>query len=155
MSEERSEGPRRLALILGLAVVFLILSGSFTCPTRLLLGVPCPGCGMTRATWALLHLDLSEALALHPLSPLLVPLFAWIVGRALLVEAGWLKRERVDPLTRAPRGFWIVLLVLVLGVWLVRFAGGLGGVVDPVEPAEGAIGHALSELLALVSSSGL
>lgn len=35
----------------------------FTCA----LGIPCPGCGMTRALLAALRLDLAAAFALHPM----------------------------------------------------------------------------------------
>lgn len=140
MSDENPPRRSHPGLLLGVAALFLILSGAFTCPSRLFLGVPCPGCGMTRATWALLRFDLAEAVSLHPLSPLLAPLFAWVVGRALLVEAGWVRKDSFDPLTRAPRWFWFALLALVVGVWLLRFAGYLGGPVDPITPGEGVRG---------------
>lgn len=41
------------------------------CPSRLLLGLPCPGCGMTRAVAALLRGDLAGAFILHPWAPVL------------------------------------------------------------------------------------
>ena len=37
------------------------------CPVRLLTGISCPGCGMTRALGALLRLDFSLAFEMHPL----------------------------------------------------------------------------------------
>ena len=49
-----------LLLALGLILLcrFLRLQ---TCPAKLLLGIPCPGCGMTRALFALLTLNFREA----------------------------------------------------------------------------------------------
>lgn len=42
------------------------------CPFRFFLGVPCPGCGMTRAFLSLLRLDFKMAFAYHPLWPLVI-----------------------------------------------------------------------------------
>jgi hypothetical protein len=55
--------------------------GPVLCPTRLLLGLPCPGCGLTRAFACLWGGDLEGAVHLHPFAP---ALFA-----ALLVGASW------------------------------------------------------------------
>jgi hypothetical protein len=101
------------------------------CPMASSLGVPCPGCGLTRATVALLHGDLHAALHLHPLVWLLTPLFVSFMAIAL-----WeLLRDPSKP--RAPsrirwhgRGTTLVasvVLVLTFGVWAARFAGYFGG----------------------------
>jgi len=101
------------------------------CPLAGTFGVPCPGCGLTRATLALLHGDVREALRLHPLVWLLMPLF---VGFSL-VMAGELVRDPSRARSKSRlhwtgRGTTVVLLavlVLSLGVWLTRFAGYFGG----------------------------
>jgi hypothetical protein len=106
------------------------------CPTALLFGIPCPGCGLTRATLALMSGSVGRAVDFHPLVFVLAPLFsgalaaaavsfvrgqaprsgrAWLAGRAV-TAAGW------------------SLLVLVLGVWIARFFGAFGGPV-PVTTA--------------------
>ena len=36
------------------------------CPSKLLYGIPCPGCGVTRATISFLEWHFSKALALNP-----------------------------------------------------------------------------------------
>ena len=47
---------------------FVLLRKIFvtTCPMVLITGLPCPGCGMTRAFFRFLHLDFSGAWEIHP-----------------------------------------------------------------------------------------
>lgn len=68
-----------LLLTLGIILVlgFVTISG-IGCPFRFLTGIPCAGCGMTRAYWSLLSLDFKQAFYYHPLFgtiPLLLFLF--------------------------------------------------------------------------------
>lgn len=46
--------------------------GPILCPFRLLTGIPCPSCGLTRSWVALMHGDLGQSLAFHPLGWLVV-----------------------------------------------------------------------------------
>jgi hypothetical protein len=122
-----------VVVVLGIAAVRFEVP---LCPTALLFGIPCPGCGLTRATLALISGDIARALDFHPLVFVLGPLFfgalgaaavsflrgpaprsgrAWLTGR-VVTAAGW------------------SLLVLVLGVWIARFLGAFGGPV-PVTTA--------------------
>lgn len=81
------------------------------CVFRLMTGIPCPGCGMTRAWLAALRLDFSAALAYHPLF--------WVVPIAFVLA---FVREEVAS-SRLKRGIdiaVIVLCVLVVVVWIVR-----------------------------------
>lgn len=49
-----------------LLYVFFHLVG-IGCPIKFFTGISCPGCGMTRAWGALLHLDFAKAFYYHPL----------------------------------------------------------------------------------------
>ncbi|HVY26782.1 MAG TPA: DUF2752 domain-containing protein [Polyangiaceae bacterium] len=103
------------------------------CPLAGTFGIPCPGCGLTRATLALLHGDVHAALHLHPLVWLLSPLFVGFTGAALFE----LVRDPSPTQTSTrPRYRWstrvvsivaTALLITTLGVWLARFAGAFGG----------------------------
>jgi hypothetical protein len=43
------------------------------CPTAIISGMPCPGCGMTRAALALAHGDVHRACSLNPLALGVIP----------------------------------------------------------------------------------
>lgn len=67
----------KLCLIIGLLYLVMAIF-SVGCPLRFLSGIPCPGCGMTRAVWYALQLDFVSAWYYHPLfflTPLIVLLF--------------------------------------------------------------------------------
>lgn len=52
----------------------------YKCPIYYIFGVPCPGCGMTRALFLLLSGDISGALHMHPLivtMPVFISLYAF------------------------------------------------------------------------------
>jgi hypothetical protein len=66
-----------LALLLApLVYAPYVEHGPVLCPWHGLLGLPCPGCGLTRAFCALVRGDVRAALALNALS---LPLFATLV----------------------------------------------------------------------------
>ena len=90
------------------------------CLTRRALGVPCPGCGLTRALAHLLQGNLARAMSLHPLAPL--------VAADAVVGWGWwgLSLYRLLP---APPARWVRLVLLAqlavfLALWLGRLASG-------------------------------
>jgi hypothetical protein len=62
-----------------------VLGLPYTCPSRALLGLPCPTCGMTHAFVALAHGDLAAAVAANPAGALLAGL-AWLLAAADLVR---------------------------------------------------------------------
>jgi hypothetical protein len=90
-----------------------------TCLVRLALGVPCPACGLTRATIAAARLDFGAALRWHPLSlPLLAAAGVTVAAAFTAGDAAW--RRLVTVVTGAAG----VALVIV---WALRFAGLFGG----------------------------
>lgn len=81
------------------------------CVFRLMTGIPCPGCGMTRAWLAALRLDFAAAIAYHPLF--------WVVPLAFVLT--FVRDEATSG--KAKHGIDIaiaVLCVLVVVVWIVR-----------------------------------
>lgn len=106
-----------------------LLSGLHTCPTAAVLHVPCPGCGLTRATLAALGGDWSQAFSLHPLFWLLSPLFVFLLS---VVGLSYIRGRSVAPFLGRVSPVWVTafgvaLSLLTTGVWLARFYGAFGG----------------------------
>lgn len=100
----------RRVLGLFLAVVGLVLVLDIGCLFRHITGIPCPGCGMTRAHLAALRLDFQAAFSYHPLwfLPLPLLLMQFLFPRGIFQNPKW------------NTALSILLLVLVLGVYAVR-----------------------------------
>ena len=123
---------RRLAFVAGALGLWL---GSLALPIKLCLvalvfHVPCPGCGMTRAAFAMLRGDFTAAYAFHPLSLVLVPALGAFLGGQLVryVQTGraW-GNEALHPITTSLAAIFTVLLI---GIWMARMLGFLGGPVS-------------------------
>ena len=94
------------------------------CPSALVLRVPCPGCGLTRASVALLCGDVGAALALQPLALAVCPLLG---GAALFALYRYLRTGHVYP-DRWPAAPILILSMAALTlVWVVRWFGYFGG----------------------------
>ena len=119
-------------MLLGVGAFALAVRSDFPlCPLAGSFGIPCPGCGLTRATLALLHGDLLFALHLHPLVLLLSPLVVVIAGATawnlLRTPAATPSPQAIFSNGRAMTALATIVLALTLGVWLARFAGFFGG----------------------------
>jgi hypothetical protein len=122
----------------GLAIAVIILIGPFpTCLFKLAVGAPCPGCGLTRATLALLQLDFDASFHFHPLALVVSPLLGWVLGRPLLVRLGLVAEDRFLLSARASTWLVVVLVVALWVVYVARLAGALGGHPDPVVLSDG------------------
>lgn len=137
-SESPWPGRAKRFAIVSLALSPFVLALAFRlplCPSATLLGVPCPGCGLTRATAAALGGRFMDALALHPLVFLLTPLYVGFVGVAASTYIWGTERTRSDS-WRVGKHIGLVMaiaMVLMVAVWVARFFGWFGGPV-PIEP---------------------
>lgn len=121
--ESRREG----MLIAGAGVLHLGLSlaglPAWTCPIRAATGVPCPGCGLTRATMQLLHGDVISSLQTHAFAPVL--LFALVIMLVALVLPEKHRRALIslvrDMETR--NGLASLLLFALIFYWGIRLMG--------------------------------
>lgn len=110
------------------ALTGAVAAGIPLCPVAIVAHQPCPGCGLTRATLAMLHGHVAEASHLHPLVFIVTPVigvaFAYN-ALAYLRRGQWFASEslRNKWITRA----WLVLGVAMVTVWIARFFGAFGG----------------------------
>lgn len=106
-----------LLWLLGIGI-FIAYGLIFGCTYKKLLGIPCPGCGMTRAWLSLLRGDIIGAFRWHPLFAVFPPVFALFVHKVFFGLKGSLK-------------FWTVLLaavcILMLGLYIPRLLGVFDG----------------------------
>ena len=127
---------RRLATLgaIGLGCTLLLGSRVPVCPMVNLMGHPCPGCGLTRATLACVHGHFGEAARLHPLVFFATPIVA-VCG--VLAAHSYVKRGKVRfsaPAARLIMPPLKALYAALIVLWIVRFFGVLGGPV-PVDPS--------------------
>ena len=101
--------------------------GVTLCPTAGVLGIPCPGCGLGRATLAALMGHFAEAMSYHPLFFVVSPIYLLLLG-----SLAWQFVSGSAP--RWPRlpDRLVLVATVVLGtalvvVWVVRLLGALGG----------------------------
>lgn len=74
-----------MKLPIGLAVVFIVISNLLigkVCISRILFGIPCPGCGITRAFSLLFQGKIREATIMHPYwIGIVILLFSFLFSR--------------------------------------------------------------------------
>ncbi len=123
-----------LALLLARRRVAVIVSGAalvqaglvwaglpgWPCPVAHTLGVPCPGCGLTRATVALLKGDWQSALALHAYAPVLLLALCLFACASLLPARPHHALVNIVAAVERRTGLTAVLAVGLVAYWLAR-----------------------------------
>jgi hypothetical protein len=102
-----------------IALASLSLQG-WMCPFFRITGIPCPGCGLSRATMLLLKGDLAGSLRFHVFAPIL--LFAILA----LILAVFLPKSILQPaiaraaLIERQTGLTVLILAGLILYWLAR-----------------------------------
>jgi hypothetical protein len=116
---------RKFALVVAgtagvqIALVSLNLPG-WQCPFFRVTGIPCPGCGLTRAVILLLKGDLQASLRFHAFAP-----FVLLTALALILVL-LLPRSITQPaiskvaMLEQKTGFTVIILVGLILYWLAR-----------------------------------
>ncbi len=107
-----------ILLFLGFSLLFLSDTAFHpVCPMYAILGIPCPGCGMTRATHALLEGRVAESLYYNPLA---IPVDLFIVVYAIWytvdVVQGKDRINRYLKYTWTPK-VYIPVMAVILANW--------------------------------------
>ena len=117
----------RVAFVFG-GLGALMLAGVPLCPFALVTRHPCPGCGLGRATLAMLSGDFGEAVHVHPLAPILVPIVGCFLGYNALVyvtRGRWGAADAIGGRVVTWGGGGA--LALMIALWIARFFGLFGG----------------------------
>ena len=111
-----------LSLVLGLSLVLPLPDASgqvahlpALCPFYILTGLPCPGCGLTRAFICLGHGHFVESLHWNPLGWLLFGLCLALWLRAGVFLARGITLWTLPPHTQSRLSFGLIALLFVVG----------------------------------------
>lgn len=116
---------RKLCIVLaGTATVHFGLMSlglpGWQCPIRHGLGVPCPGCGLSRATLELLQGHFDHAVKIHAFAPIALGVAGVILWTIVLPTSRRSKLIRTIERIEQRTGITIVLLSSFLVYWLIR-----------------------------------
>ncbi len=106
-----------ISVAAGLAFLgFLTYKGIYKCPMKLLFGIPCPCCGITRAMISLLKGNIRESFYYHPVWPIII-----LTGALeFMYEFGYLK------ITSKTAGLIAVPAIIALIIcYIIRLALGI------------------------------
>lgn len=93
------------------------------CPMRLITGLPCPGCGLTRSWVASAHGDFADAFAYNIFGPIsFVATMMFVVAVGILVA-------RKKPAAPVARLFRHPIVIVVIVIWVLY---GIARVIDQV-----------------------
>ncbi len=116
---------RALRLLLYTSPITILTAlGQPVCLYAIVLHQPCPGCGLTRATFALFSGDIERALALNPLSPLVVPV---AIGMVAYGVGNYVLNGRVGLGGAKVAIVGTTLCLALVAVWVARWFGAFGG----------------------------
>jgi hypothetical protein len=102
------------------AVTAVLGISLWQCPIFHLLGIPCPGCGMTRAAGSLLHGKWEQSLSFHAFAPVFVIALALVTCTALSPKRF---RSHIIGMTESLERHTGITTLLLLGLivyWLAR-----------------------------------
>jgi hypothetical protein len=108
--------------VAGIAIGLIPMAFQLACPSYQVLGLQCPGCGLTRAGTALLHGHFIEALSLNPLAPWVA---SYVVYRFAAMAYG-LRTQKylIQQFPNATSAVFIYsFLATFLVIWTLRILG--------------------------------
>jgi hypothetical protein len=118
---------RTVFILTGVAALQVFLTalglGGWQCPIKSALGIPCPGCGLSRAMVLLIHKEWHAAMVTHAFAPV------FLVGFVLMLIVGVmpdrLHRHSVRRIAVLERhtGFIPLLLIGIIVYWMLRSVG--------------------------------
>jgi uncharacterized protein DUF2752 len=107
------------ALFLHVGLISLNLP-AWECPFFRLTGVPCPGCGLTRACMLLLRGEVQASIRFHAFAPIFLVLIAILITSTLLPKS--VSGPLIDKAENLERqtGLTIIIFAGLILYWLMR-----------------------------------
>lgn len=137
MKLNRKEIKEHLKLICAFFLIILIYILFTGCPIKLLTGISCAGCGMSRAYFSLLHLNFREAFYFHPLFP--CPIIFVLVY--ILTKFGFPEK--------AAKVIYCIMAVLFIAVYIYRMADSSDSIVT-FEPQNSLIFKGIKFIISVI-----
>ena len=107
-------------------IFFFLVPKLYVCPFKVILGIPCPGCGLTRAFKCIMRLKFLEALKYHLLS---WPIFILVVGSfigvliCILLDKNYF--ENINNKIKLTKIQYVLLFTVVLIAWGMNIIRGI------------------------------
>lgn len=98
---------------LGYLLLAVTLICFYRCPVKLVFGIDCPGCGMTRAFLAALRFDYKSAFDYHPLFPVFGLETVYVFFHNIFPEKIYVPKKIEYIIS-------ICSLILLIAVWIIR-----------------------------------
>jgi hypothetical protein len=118
------EDRRTASILMGSALVLVCATllglHIWTCPIRAVLGISCPGCGLSRAMALLIQGDWHASLIMHAFAPVFLAGFALLGASVVMPRAFHRKLVRVTARWERRLGIIPALLAAFLTYWILR-----------------------------------
>lgn len=109
-----------ILLVFGILVVFVF---DINCIFKSIIGIPCPGCGLTRGFRALFHGNILEA---EKYNLLTIPIFIFLVVTGILMLLDIIKKtNKTSILLKRISNHYKLLIIIVITNWIINIIRGV------------------------------
>ena len=119
---------KKILILIGYCLallIFIFASQYYVCPFKYFLNIPCPGCGMTRAFFCILHLNFIGALKYNILS---IIVFIWFILYFIFILYDLIfSKDFLNKFLhmKLKSYHYIILVIMMLLSWFVNIKRGI------------------------------